>query len=213
MEGGSIVTPETGAVKIARILTGDPSFNWDWQKGEPKMVEEPKMEVIESNTSKVCKACGQDKPLDEYHRDKSYVDGRKSKCKVCAASGACIAVKSNKIDPGKWRCADCGLEVSLDEAPEHFGKSTDTTSGLAYRCLSCKRKKQRVYRAERAGVTVPEAEASLMADNTPAGGKMVLDLTHRPEILTWLRKQAQEEERSIVGQIIWELKQIMDVQL
>ena len=211
MEGDSGMTPEMGAVQIARVLTGNQAFDWDWEKG--KIVEEK--EVVEINTkerepSKVCKGCGQEKPLDEYYRDKSYADGHKSRCKACSAKGVGVVSKADKINAGEWRCADCGLIVPLGEAHKHFGKSSDTWSGLAYRCRPCKRKKQRVYRAQRAGIPKAGVDISLRADHTPAGGKITLDLTHRPEILEWITRQAQSEERSIVGQITWELKQIME---
>lgn len=32
---------------------------------------------------KVCTICGEIKPLDEFHRDKSYKDGYRSNCKIC----------------------------------------------------------------------------------------------------------------------------------
>lgn len=32
---------------------------------------------------KTCKACGESKPLDEYHRDKDKKDGRRTECKGC----------------------------------------------------------------------------------------------------------------------------------
>jgi superfamily II helicase len=32
---------------------------------------------------KICKTCGVEKPLDEYHRNKNYLDGRVKECKDC----------------------------------------------------------------------------------------------------------------------------------
>ena len=32
---------------------------------------------------KICKTCGINKPLEEYHRNKNYTDGRVNECKEC----------------------------------------------------------------------------------------------------------------------------------
>lgn len=34
--------------------------------------------------TKICKTCGEDKPLSEYHKHSSTRDKRRSECKVCA---------------------------------------------------------------------------------------------------------------------------------
>lgn len=33
--------------------------------------------------NKVCKGCGIEKPISEYHKSRAFVDGINSKCKVC----------------------------------------------------------------------------------------------------------------------------------
>ena len=33
--------------------------------------------------TKICKKCGIDKPLDEYHKSKAFVDGLNSSCSIC----------------------------------------------------------------------------------------------------------------------------------
>lgn len=40
------------------------------------------------NTMKVCRICGEVKPLGEFHVNRKSADGRQSRCKVCACSGA-----------------------------------------------------------------------------------------------------------------------------
>ena len=39
--------------------------------------------VLFIGMTKICKKCGIDKPLNEYHRGKAFTDGLNSKCSVC----------------------------------------------------------------------------------------------------------------------------------
>lgn len=57
---------------------------------------------------KVCTKCGEDKPLEEFHREKSRVDGHASLCKAC-----------KKLSTEKWRRAH------PDKVKAHRRRSTE----------------------------------------------------------------------------------------
>ena len=69
--------------------------------------------------TKRCTKCGEEKPLDAFHRDASSPDGHKRWCKTCnnAASREYYARKKEGPDivkPPKWvalTCETCGKEM------------------------------------------------------------------------------------------------------
>ena len=46
--------------------------------------------------SKTCTKCGESKPLDEYHKQKSARDGRQARCKECAIRGVAEWYTANR---------------------------------------------------------------------------------------------------------------------
>jgi hypothetical protein len=59
------------------------------------------------DNTKLCRGCGQHKPLDEYSRNIRMADGYQSKCKVCLRAHACRYYKATEARrlaklPKKW---------------------------------------------------------------------------------------------------------------
>lgn len=64
---------------------------------------------------KTCSKCKQQKPLDDFHKDKRGVSGRRSHCKNCCPKAAkqqyCVCCKQSKrrvdFPKGKTKCKEC----------------------------------------------------------------------------------------------------------
>lgn len=46
--------------------------------------------------TKICKVCGRQKPLADFHRNHTYADGHMSKCKECASAYAKVWREANR---------------------------------------------------------------------------------------------------------------------
>lgn len=81
--------------------------------------------------TKVCRACGKEKSLDEFHQHRESTDGRRSICKECRKTSnklpTIVLSVSTKV------CATCGTEKDLDEfIPKAEGKY-----GRSPHCREC----------------------------------------------------------------------------
>jgi len=61
----------------------------------PYMDREMAESAMQERTEKRCQSCREILPLDEFHADRSRVDGHDYRCKTCAAEHA----KTNKAAP------------------------------------------------------------------------------------------------------------------
>lgn len=70
-----------------------------------------------NSTAKVCRGCGEEKPLSEYHRRRAAPDGRQRKCKQCATA---LVVQWQRDNPErhrqKQRRSDLKRQYGLSEA-------------------------------------------------------------------------------------------------
>ena len=57
---------------------------------------------MEEQKMKMCVTCKEEKPIEEFGFSKSYKDGRRKHCKVCAAK--IDAKKSAKRQAKFWEC-------------------------------------------------------------------------------------------------------------
>lgn len=149
------------------------------------------------NSTKVCSACGQEKPLDEFHRHGNTRDCRAGRCKVCAKAATSQWYQNNKdrqadnsrrqrlrslygITPEQYdamleaqggRCGICGRKPTPERrlAVEHDHK-TGRIHGLA--CHKCNHMLLGVHGRNPA---LYEAAAAFLADPPAAG---VLDPEH-----------------------------------
>jgi hypothetical protein len=131
---------------------------------------EGKMEEI---TAKVCNACGQEKPLTEFHIAKMGKYGRRQKCKSCCAdeyksknantkSPAVGARSSERFlsspdpyegempsgAPARKRCKKCLLEKPLTE----FNRDRISRDGHKNKCSDCTSEIQRKFREKRRAI-------------------------------------------------------------
>lgn len=85
---------------------------------------------------KLCKACGQEKPITEFHKDKSKSDGLNAYCKPCTRERQ----KAFQAKPPRYqatdglkRCQHCKEEKPYAE----FHKSKGAYDGLKRVCKAC----------------------------------------------------------------------------
>lgn len=96
--------------------------------------------MIEKNIlnqeTKICKVCGIEKPLQEFHKSPSNKDGRKTICRECLLDPK-TKEKKRLLAIGFKKCGCCKEILSL----ERFGKSSKTKDGYRCYCKECKSKK------------------------------------------------------------------------
>ena len=99
---------------------------------------------MEEQQGKVCTKCGVWKPLEEYHKDKTHKDGRRSQCKECASElnkQKWLKKRPKKIKEvreGMKKCTKCGEWKPLEE----YHKDRKKEDGRASRCKKCKNRKK-----------------------------------------------------------------------
>lgn len=87
--------------------------------------------------TKVCPRCGQEKFIDEFHKNKRRKDGRQSYCKACRSE-----YKKRKYREMSPRviiattktCSKCGKEKHIDEFHRHKGSK----DGRYWWCKACR---------------------------------------------------------------------------
>lgn len=85
---------------------------------------------------KTCKACGEVKPLTEYHRDRSKKDGLNHYCKPCTIAKQKVfqGRPPRRQDPAGFKtCAGC----KTLKLPDDFYASASTFDGLQKACKIC----------------------------------------------------------------------------
>ena len=84
----AILNAERAAVEIAKILTGNDDFEWDWKEGNPVASKFGTPSPWRTGRWR-CNACKMDVPLEEaekfFSKDKWSPGGFKYKCKACAS--------------------------------------------------------------------------------------------------------------------------------
>lgn len=87
--------------------------------------------------SKVCKACGEVKELENYHKSKENRDGRCGKCKVCVKNKVPIPLKNiNLVAEGLKECSSCKEILDIN----NFVKDKHRPDDLAGNCKICRKK-------------------------------------------------------------------------
>lgn len=94
---------------------------------------------------KICGKCGQEKELEQFHRDRRLKDGRKGICAAC-----CQAVLRHDYPPNEnpamiHRCPDCGNGYPL--TLEHFHADRTSPSGFQTYCKKCQYAQGAKYKA------------------------------------------------------------------
>ena len=84
---------------------------------------------------KVCSKCGVWKPLEEYHKNKNYKDGRQSKCKECRNK------PPKETREGMKKCTKCKQWKPLEEYYKHKGGK----DGRKSQCKKCKKEYKKQY--------------------------------------------------------------------
>lgn len=123
----------------------------------------------EKKLGKKCRRCGEVKPLDEFHKQKEGLGGRRPDCKNCRAGGESkwersellkIEVDGKLVDAKK--CTGCGEIKPLNQ----FRKRQTGVGGRASKCKLCnigrepKRKRPDIVQIKVNGVTVDAKECT-----------------------------------------------------
>ena len=83
---------------------------------------------------KVCKRCGDEKPIDEFVKAKQCPDGYRNTCKTCHNIATKAIVRDYTNVPNTYKiCKKCGEEKTL----VLFPKSKKNTDGYRNTCNSC----------------------------------------------------------------------------
>tara|TARA_Y100000389_G_C17371096_1_gene469074 strand:+ start:237 stop:908 length:672 start_codon:yes stop_codon:yes gene_type:complete len=80
--------------------------------------------------TKVCSKCGVEKSLDDYHRDKTHKDGRRTICKVCRSGTSKYSKEhyeknKEKINKRKKEYYEKNKEVILEKAKEYYKENKE----------------------------------------------------------------------------------------
>lgn len=91
-----------------------------------------------SATEKRCTKCGETRPLEEFQRDRSRRDGRRSHCAHCCRAAARerrrrYAARATEAVPAEKRCPAC--ERTLPAAA--FSRDRGSADGLQSTCRDC----------------------------------------------------------------------------
>lgn len=105
------------------------------------------------STAKTCSRCGEEKPIEEFHRDSYTVSGLKPYCKVCSRERNRSLRKRNaatvhlRIAPLVKRCGRC--ERTLDASC--FTRSRTAADTLCPICKECNAQYRRDRRHDEDG--------------------------------------------------------------
>jgi len=76
-----------------------------------------------------CSKCGEDKPLSEYHKNKTNANGHHATCKLCH-----IAVESARYEHNKGRMRDRARERTFGLDPGQYDKMLAEQGGVCAIC-------------------------------------------------------------------------------
>src|SRR5699024_10920349 len=88
---------------------------------------------------KTCKACGESKPLDEFHRDKARRDGREPRCKTCRRAQASEYYARADVKAHKAEYYSQNRDAVLAQKAEYYQRNPH------FRWESCYRERARAY--------------------------------------------------------------------
>jgi hypothetical protein len=106
--------------------------------------------VKSNSSSKTCFKCGDEKPSEEFHANKSSKDGRRDICKICRNNAHIneLPVEKEIIKT----CNQCGEEKSLEDFPTDK-RNKDNRGGTCYTCFN---EKRRVHRTKTCSKCIEE---------------------------------------------------------
>lgn len=91
--------------------------------------------------TKTCNHCKQEKPLEEFCKNKNMSDGYNSRCKTCASEFNKKYRNMVKIIPETKICNCCGVEKTSD----NFHKKASSKDGIYHTCKKCRVQKTKEY--------------------------------------------------------------------
>lgn len=106
---------------------------------------------METMTTKRCPRCKREKPVTEFHKDRSRKDGLNHRCRDCHRAHRREYVKKNAarnpdeiVVPSEKRCPECGITRPSSE----WSRDRTSPDGLRSYCKPCRRAESAKYRAE-----------------------------------------------------------------
>jgi hypothetical protein len=83
--------------------------------------------------TKTCKKCGEEKPLEAFHRDAAAKHGRRQRCKVCELAGIKARREDSKVEI-QVTCSHCNKTFTTsDRRRKACSKECRKTSQLSYK--------------------------------------------------------------------------------
>lgn len=90
------------------------------------------MSIVQEQT-KTCSKCSEEKPLEEFHRNKSKLLGRESQCKDCKNPNRVVRPVAPEVAEGFKYCYTCENVKSVCS----FSKDNSKKDGLQVKCKDC----------------------------------------------------------------------------
>lgn len=86
---------------------------------------------------KICKKCGEDKPMSEFHANSAFADGKSSKCKTCTIDDVAM-YRERMQENGTWTAARRAVSIKhkYNLTIEQYDDLYDRQLGRCPGCLT-----------------------------------------------------------------------------
>jgi ribosomal protein S27AE len=97
--------------------------------------------------SKKCGSCGAVKSLDQFHRDRTHTDGRRSKCMECASRYSKIYVQNNrdKVNARLKRWVEANRERAREHSRNYYARNSESHKAYIRRYRKENRQRARAH--------------------------------------------------------------------
>ena len=112
---------------------------------------------------KTCKICGEEKPLDQFHKDRQKADGLNSYCKPCTIAKQLdykMRPPRRKDPTGLKTCAHCKALKPVDD----YYAAADRWDGRDNMCKTCRAAKHDTWRRKNLGKAAADQKAYRQAN-------------------------------------------------
>ena len=117
--------------------------------------------------SKTCTKCGETKPLDDFHRDKTRAGGRRPECKECVREYRRRYREENrdKVRESKRRYYEEGRDKKLEYQRRYYEENRDILNQGIKICQVQNTRTSNLLASKKGAPYSPEEDALILADN------------------------------------------------